>query len=408
MRVLFLNNFYYLRGGSERVLFDEMRMLQEAGHETAVFTRAYPKNQSVRYERFFPDEIQRDKFGVSLKGIGTVREMIYSRQARQGLQYLLKEFKPDLVHAHNIYGGLSTSVLDALKEKNIPTVMTLHDLKLFCPSYLMLNHGRICERCKGNRFYQAVITKCHKNSYIASAVYASESYFSHLFRKYDMIKRFIAPSMFLRDKAIAYGWNGDKIEYLPNFIDTRLIPPSTLNRGYSLYLGRLSREKGARTLLSALQDLRVKTNLIIAGDGPDRQAIQKIAIEKQLPVVFAGYLQGKELENILSGAKVIIMPSEWYENAPLSLLEAFAWGKPVIGSRIGGIPEMIDDGINGYLFKQADADDLREKWTTFLNLPAEKADAMGRSARQKVESAYTAEAHYEKLIKVYKKAMGQT
>jgi glycosyltransferase involved in cell wall biosynthesis len=406
MKVLFLNNFYYLRGGSERVLFDEMRMLQEEGHETAVFTRAYPKNQSVRYERFFPDEIQRDKFSVSLKGIRTVREMIYSRQARQGLQYLLREFKPDLVHAHNIYGGLSTSVLDALKEKNIPTVMTLHDLKLFCPSYLMLNHGRICERCKGSRFYQAVITKCHKNSYVASAVYASESYVSHLFRKYDMIRRFIAPSMFLREKAIAYGWNGDKIEYIPNFIDTRLISTSNVNRGYSLYLGRLSREKGARTLLSALQDLRVKTNLIIAGDGPDRQAIQKMAAEKQLPVVFVGYLQGKELENILSGAKVIIMPSEWYENAPLSLLEAFAWGKPVIGSRIGGIPEMIEDGINGYLFEPANADDLREKWTTFLNLPAEKADAMGRSARQKVELAYTAEAHYEKLIKVYEKAMG--
>jgi glycosyltransferase involved in cell wall biosynthesis len=384
-----------------------MRMLQEKGHETAIFTRAYPKNQAAFYEKYFPGEIQRDTYSVSLKGLRTVKEMIYSHQARQGLRRLLEEFKPDLVHAHNIYGGLSTSVLDALKEKNIPTVMTLHDLKLLCPSYLMLNHGRICERCKGNMFYKAVITKCHKNSYIASAVYALESYFSHLCRKYDMIKKFIAPSMFLRDKAVAFGWKRDKIEYIPNCIDKRLITASNVNNGYSLYLGRLSREKGVRALLSALQDLPARTNVIIAGDGPDRAALQKIVDENRLPVVFAGYLYGKELENILSGAKVIIMPSEWYENAPLSLLEAFAWGKPVIGARIGGIPEMIDDGINGYLFEPANVDDLREKWATFLNLPAGKADAMGRSARHKVELAYSTEAHYEKLIMTYETAMAQ-
>jgi glycosyltransferase involved in cell wall biosynthesis len=152
--------------------------------------------------------------------------------------------------------------------------------------------------------------------------------------------------------------------------------------------------------------LSVRTNLIIAGDGPDREAIRKIAVENRLPVLFTGYLQGMELQKTISGAKVVIMPSEWYENAPLSLLEAFAWGKPVIGARIGGIPEIIDDGINGYLFKSGSAIELRDKWATFLNLPTGKADSMGRNARQKVEQIYSAISHYKLLESVYRYAMG--
>jgi len=205
LKILFLNNFNYLRGGSERVLFEEMLMMREAGHEVAIFTRSYPQNLSARYERFFPAAIQRDRYRISLQSLKTVREMLYSPSALRGMRSLFKEFRPDVIHAHNIYGGLSTAVLDAAKETETPVVMTLHDLKLLCPSYLMLNHGSVCERCKGKHFYHAVLTRCHKGSTLASVVYAVESYFSHLAGKYNPVRYFITPSKFLLSKHLESG-----------------------------------------------------------------------------------------------------------------------------------------------------------------------------------------------------------
>ena len=405
MKILFLNNFYYLRGGSERVLFEEMRLLQKAGHEVAIFARSNTNNVPSAYEEHFPDEISFERSGFRLS-LSTAKEIIYSHSSRAGLRKVIDSFKPDLAHAHNIYGRLSTSVLDTLKETQIPTVLTLHDLKLLCPSYLMLNNGRVCERCKGNRFYNAIITRCHKQSYMASSVYALETWFNIKFRKYDSVKYLITPSRFLRDKVVEYGWNAEKIVYIPNFIDTQKQAFSAETGDYSLFLGRLSREKGVKTLLMALKGLPANTHLVVAGDGPDREALQRVTTENALPVTFKGYLNGSELEQTISGAKVIIMPSEWYENAPLSILEAFAYGKPVIGARIGGVPEMIDEGVNGFLFEPGNVADLRDKWAIFLNLPDEKAGSMGLNARKKVENEYSAESHYEQLMAAYRKALG--
>lgn len=145
--------------------------------------------------------------------------------------------------------------------------------------------------------------------------------------------------------------------------------------------------------------------MIVAGDGPDRNILRKVAIENALPVTFRGYLSGRELEETISAAKVVIVPSEWYENAPLSVLEAFAYGKPVIGARIGGIPEMIEDGTNGYLFEPGNAADLLDKWSKFLNLPDEKVRLLGQNARKKIENEYSAESHCRQLLDVYQRAI---
>jgi len=407
MKILFLNNFYYLRGGSERVLFEEMRMLQEAGHEVAIFTRAYPHNLSVPYERFFPAAIQRDSYRVSLEGVRTVREMIYSRSARQGLRRLLEEYKPDLVHAHNIYGGLSTSVLDALKEKNVPAVMTLHDLKLLCPSYLMLNHGRVCEQCKGNKFYHAVLTRCHKDNTIASAIYAAESYFSHFLRKYASVKLFIAPSMFLLNKHREFGFDAGRFVHIPNPVNLNGVVASGQAGGYLLYFGRLSREKGIRTLIAALGRMRSDLSLHIVGDGPDRLALEDMVTQGQKEhIKFTGYLTADPLGKVIDSARVVIVPSEGYENAPMAILESLSRGKPVIGARIGGIPEMIDDGINGYLFEPGNAADLQKKLELFLALPTDHIIEMGRAARRKAERYGTA-FHYDRLMHAYQNSLGK-
>jgi glycosyltransferase involved in cell wall biosynthesis len=408
MKILFLNNFYYLRGGSERVLFEEMRMLQERGHEVAIFTRSYPRNQSSSYECFFPAEMQRDSYSISLNGLRTVREIIYSSSARHGLRRLLGEFRPDLVHAHNIYGGLSTSVLDAMKEKKTPVVMTLHDLKLLCPSYLMLNHGQVCERCKGTKFYHAALTRCHKDSTVASTIYAAESYFSHLFRKYASVKLFIAPSLFLLNKHREFGFEAGRFVHIPNPASLDGIAAPQEAGRYLFYFGRISREKGLRTLITAFGKVQTDMPLYIAGDGADRGEVEEMATQDQKERIrFMGHLKAAQLGKAIDSARVVILPSECYENAPMAILESFSHGKPVIGARIGGIPEMIDDGVNGFLFEPGNAMNLQKKLELFLALPADRVLEMGGVARSKVECEYSAQAHYERLMKAYGYALGK-
>jgi glycosyltransferase involved in cell wall biosynthesis len=408
VRVLFLNNYNYLRGGAERVLFEEMRMLKEAGHEVAVFSRVYPQNEPSAYDRSFPPDMDTGNFSVSLNALRTAKELIYSWTAKAGVREVILDFKPDVAHAHNIYGRLTVSILDELEARGIPTVLTMHDLKLLCPSYLMLNHGVVCEKCRGNRFYQAVLTKCHKNSYAASAVYAIESWINYALSKYDSVKIFISPSRFLRNKMIEYGWSRERIVHVPNLANASMENTTMQVGNYNLYFGRLSREKGVRTLLKAYKELKGDIPLVVVGDGPEKTDLQKVASDLGLPVIFTGYLSGQTLHDTIGCARSIVMSSECYENAPLSILEAFAHGKPVIGARIGGIPEMIDDGVNGLLFEPGNVDDLSEKLSLMADKTNEDLTRMGRAAREKVKREYSVEAHYKILIEVYSKAVGMT
>lgn len=405
MKILFLNNYFYLRGGSERILFDEIEFLKLLGHNIVIFSRSHPYNLNSFYEKYFPPEMQTDKFEISINSIYTLKEIIYSKNVRIKLRKIINNFKPTIAHAHNIYGRLSFSVIDELKKNNIPIILTLHDFKFICPSYLMLNHGKICEKCKKHKYYYALITKCHKNNFLASTVYAFETFFNYITKKYEKINYFVSPSKFLINKFIEFGWNPKRLVHIPNFVDSKKIKYSPQTGDYLLYFGRLSREKGVKTLLSALYNLNSKLYLLIVGDGPERMELEKISSEKKINVKFTGYLNGEALQIAILKSKAIIMPSEWYENAPLSILEAFAYGKPVIGSRIGGIPEMIDDGVNGFLFEPGNVDDLRNKMELLLSLPDERIAEMGRSAREKVEREYNPELHYERLMEVYQKAL---
>jgi len=401
MKILFLNNFFYLRGGSERVLFDEMRLLREAGHEVAIYARGHEKNELAEFAEYFPPPFDTENLGLSLQAVQSVKELVYSNASRRGLRKVIASFRPDIAHAHNIYGRLSFSVIDELKAAGVPVVMTLHDLKLLCPSYLMLNAGKVCERCKGQRYYNAVLTRCHKGSYPASFVYALESWINHFSGKYASVNSFISPSRFLRDKCMEYGLDGRKIECIPNFIDCSRIPDKSGGGEYLLYIGRLSREKGVGTLLQAYSRLDKPVPLKIVGEGPEREALESEARRSGLEVTFTGYLSGEKLTDALSRARVVVMPSECYENAPLSILEAFAAGKPVIGSRIGGIPEMVDHAVNGFLFESGNVTDLAKTLGKFIALSETEIAALGRAARSKVEEMFTAERHAEQLLDLY-------
>jgi glycosyltransferase involved in cell wall biosynthesis len=403
MRVAMANNYYYLKGGAERVLFEEKRMLEARSHQVAVFSQMHPSNESSPYDQYFPPF--KDWQNASWLGrVPTALKIIYDRRTGRSFERFLGAAQPDLVHAHNIYGGLTTSILDATQQKGIPVVMTLHDYKLICPSYLMLNHGRICEDCHGGKFIYCLLNRCHKDSLVASGVYCIESYFNRWLGKYDTVRHFICPSRFSLSKHAENGIPEDRLVYIPNFINAREHEAACEKGGYALFVGRLSKEKGIGTLLHAARNLDVPVRIV--GDGPLRADYERFVSEHQMThVAFEGYKSGGDLKSLYTNAAFVVVPSEWYENAPMTILEACAYGKPVIGSHIGGISEMVEPGRTGLLFRPGDADELAGCIRTLWADESLRVH-MGRAARDKVEKEFSAQVHYERLMEIYEKALG--
>ena len=402
MKIIYLNNYHYIRGGAEKVFFDEMDLMRGRGHEVIGFTRRHKQDLASPYSGYFPPDIETNKVRFSLRGLKTSIEVIHSFETRRMLKKLVRSTGPEIAHAHNIYGRLTTSVMDYLKDEGIPAVMTLHDYKLACPAYNFTYQSHICEDCKVHRYYRAVMKRCHKGSYAASLVYAVESYYNWILRKYENnIGIFVAPSGFLKNKLVEYGWPAQRIRHVPNFIDhTRYLPNYTRGE-FFLYLGRLSEEKGVRVLIEAFK--RIKKNgisLVVAGEGPLRGTLEEMS-RPDSRISFTGHISGDALRETTRRALAVILPSVCYENAPISLLEAMAYGKPVIGAAIGGIPEMVEEGRNGFLFAPEDVRDLSDKMESLLDLSETSVAGMGKAAREKVVNDFSADAHYERIMCIY-------
>jgi len=402
-KIIFANNYYYLRGGSERVLFDEMAWLAERGHIVIPFSRRHEQNCNTAYDRFYLPAVDFD----GLRGLEKARaaiDIVYSRPMKRAFGALLDQEVPEVVHGHNIYSGLSYSIIDAAKARSIPFVLTLHDLKLACPSYLMMNRGAVCERCRKGAFWHCVAQRCHKESLVASAVITAEAYWNRAFRMHDWVARFFCPSRFLLEKMAGAGLPREKLVHLPNALDPTRYEPSYGPGAYVLFAGRLSPEKGIVTLLQACKGLDVTIRL--AGTGPMWEECREFAEANGMGnVVFEGYCQGEKLKDLFRRAAFLVMPSGCYENAPMSILEAFAFGKPVLGSNIGGIPELVRDGHTGTLFKAGNVDDLRDKVVWMWNHRSEVVE-MGKNARHRVETEFSVQTHVDRLEQTYESVLG--
>jgi glycosyltransferase involved in cell wall biosynthesis len=402
MRIAMANNYYYLKGGAERVLFEEKKILEAHGHQVPVFSQAHPHNEFSQYsECYSPFKDWRNISKV--QKVPMALNIMYDRRTARGFNRFLQATDCDIVHAHNIYGGLTTSILDIAQKKGVPVVMTLHDYKLICPSYLMLNRGSVCEDCRNRRFIHCLLKTCHKESLTASGVYCIESYLNKWLHKYDTIRYFICPSMFSLSKHAEHGIPQDRLLHIRNFVNFAKYKPQYDNGRYVLFVGRLSKEKGILTLLAAVEHLDVPVRIV--GDGPLKAEYEGFAAKCKMDhVTFEGYKSGDDLKQLYENAAFLVMPSEWYENAPMTILEAYAYGKPVVGSRIGGIPEMIDHGRTGMLFVMGDAGRLAE---CIDKLWSDKSlrRQMGYAAREKVEREFCSEVHYERLMEVYRNLM---
>lgn len=399
MRILYANKYHFLKGGCERVLFTEMELMRSRGHEVAVFASQHPQNQPSEFSRLFSE--QENYFDVPLlHKVKAAVKIVYSFETLRKFGEVIDAFKPDLIHAHNVYAQLSTAVLDAAKKRRVPLVLTAHDYKLVCPSYMMLDHGRICEKCIDGNYLHCLLTSCHKESRIASAVYTAESYFAAFSRKYDLAERIICPSSFIQSK-LAHRFPKSRLVVLNNPADLSLYQPKFENDGYYLFTGRLSKEKGVLTLIKAFRELGLP--LRIAGTGPMEADCQEMA-KGAANIRLVGYQTGSELEALYQGAYACVVPSEWYENAPMAVIEPLGYAKPVIAARIGGIPELMRDGETGYLFNSFDPEDLKTKIRQLQGLSMDEYSSLCQKSREWALMQFSLERHYEGLMSIYQRA----
>ena len=400
-RLLAINNYFYRRGGAEAVFLDQMRMFSDIGWDVTPFAMRHPDNDDSPYAKYFVDEIEYGRESGPLTKASQAAKIIYSFEARKNLKALIEQAPPSIAHAHNVYHHISPSVFETLAQAGVPTVMTTHDLKLACPAYKMLANDGICERCKGGRVQNVLLKRCIKDSVALSGLVMVETIVHRALGLYrDKVDRLVAPSRFYREKLGEWGWDQSRIAYVPNFVDAAAMRADWGEGDYFVFAGRLGHEKGLSTLVraAALSGERV----VIAGTGPEEPALRQLVDELKAPVTFRGYVSGESLLRLIGEARALVLPSEWYENAPMSVLEAYGLGTPVIGARIGGIPELVREEETGLLARSGDAEDLAAALSRMAAFGSERRGQMGAAGREWVLADFSPEAHRDRLLSLYR------
>lgn len=406
MKVLLIHGYHAPVGGADKIYLNTGELLHNLGHEVIYFSFKNKINKNTLNNKYFLEEPS--KFRVLINSF-------YNKQAAKKIELLICEEKPDIAHLHSFWGGLTPSILIILRKYNIPIVHSVHDYNLICPVTTSKdNKGNICEACKGKYFYKGTLKKCFKGSFTKSFILSTSLFFRRKFyNPLELIDGWIFTSWFTYYK---------HLQYMPNLINSDSInlynfnPSTPLKRynksarNYFLYFGRLSYEKGLITLILAFSRLR-NLRLKIAGSGPLeidlKDKVEKLGLDN---IEFIGFKAGEELNSIISNASFNIVPSEWWENNPMSIIEANASGIPVIGANVGGIPEIIVDGKTGYLFEMKNVDDLTKVITKANSLSTDEYNTMSNHAMEfalekfnKEQYIYSLVEYYEKHIKKNKK-----
>lgn len=395
-------------GGPERYMFGLTEHLKSKGHEVIPYSVAYQKNQPSEYEKYFlkpagtGKHAKLDKLegGLSTKLKIAVRS-VYSVEARNSLEKLIKDTKPDIVYCLNIVNHLSPSVIDAGHRQGVPVVLRMSDYNLLCPSYLFLRNGKICTDCE-HGYYHALKGKCIYGSTVATLCRVIGMYYHKLIGIYNKVDAFVTPAIFMREMMIKSGYLADDIHYIPTFVDSTKWVPTYDNDGYILYFGRIMEEKGVDILIRSYKKSGIKSPLVIAGNGPDEYVnrMKSDLDEVNLTnVQFIGKKSGIELQQIVSRAKFIVVPSIWFDNSPNVIYESFAAGKPVIGSALGGICEQVNENT-GILVEPGNIDELSEAIIK-LNSSPELVIRLGQGARKQVIERHNIEDHVDRLLKLF-------
>jgi glycosyltransferase involved in cell wall biosynthesis len=409
MKILQINNCHYRRGGADVVYLNTGQLLEKHGHQVIYFSTKSLSNIGNKFEPFFVDGI--DYFNDSLiNRISKVPRFFYSLQSKQKISFLINEYKPDLAHVHLYKGYLTPSVLVALKEFQIPTVITVHDYGLLCPHNLFLDgKNNICEKCLTASKLNCVINKCNRNSFFLSSISVFEYLFHNYLIPFDKhFNKIILVSKFAYEKHSSVKNIKSLICHLYNFYpDLKNTKVNDTKGDYLLYYGRLSKEKGIIRLIEAWMSKSRKAKLKIVGTGPLYSDIIRIINENKITnIEILGFKQGEELFDIIKKSSFVVVPSEWYENNPLTIIESYANGKPVIGSRVGGIPEIIQEEKTGFIFEMGNITELSEKITMVENMSDMTYKKFSVSSRNFAERYFSEQVHYPELIKIYNSVVG--
>jgi glycosyltransferase involved in cell wall biosynthesis len=395
-----VTSYYYRRGGAEAVMLDQNDLLEAQGWKIVPFAMEYEKNFETEYDDYFVEEIDFASDYTPVEKARKVVKSVYSLEARSAIGKLIDDVRPDIVHAHNVYHHLTPAIFGAIKKKGVPSVMTVHDLKIGCPSKLMLAPDGVCERCKGGKTWNAVQQRCLKGSLALSAVAALETTLHNALGSYNKnVDLFIVPSHFHTNKLVEWGLPKDKTRYLPNAVDVSEMVPDFSAGERFVFVGRLSEEKGLLTFVQAVADSGVAATIV--GTGPQEEELRALVARTGADVEFAGYQTGDALFDIVRAARALVLPSECYENAPVVLLEAYGVGTPVLGSDLGGIPELITEGETGLLATAGDAGSFATQLRAMQDMSDDDLETMARAGRAFVETRFTYERYFADLLEIY-------
>ena len=408
-RLLGVHRLHYRMGGAEAVHLDHLALFRENGWDCAEFAMAHPRNEPSDFARYFPSFFDAgDAEGVAKVGAGA--RFLHSAEAGAKFAELLDDFAPDIIHIHGIYHQLTPAILPPALARNIPIAFTLHDYKVICPAYHFFRPGvGVCEDCRGGRQYMCAVHKCNHGSLAADAVYALDGWLQ--WRRgtvRDSVSAFVGPCRFIVDKFAEHGVARDKLHYIPNFFQTtddRPVDPgrvAALREQYGrfvLYFGRLSTEKGLSDLVEAAALARVP--LVLVGEGKEECALRTLASERGVAAHFTGHLTGADLWAHVEAAQAIALPSIWYEIAPKSILEAQARGKVVVTTAIGGNPELVEDGVTGFVVPPNDPVALGRAIGRAFASPDADLARLGEAARARALTTFTKERYYAETVALY-------
>lgn len=415
MRILTLNYRYFVSGGPERYLFNVTSLLQQHDHTVIPFSVQHKRNRPTEYAPYFlssiakGEEVYFKQLALSPRGImKLLGRTFYSLEAKSKLRRLLGDANVDIGYILHFLRWMSPSVIDALKEREVPVVVRVSDYSYLCPQAHFLREGRVCELCLHGTVFHSLQYKCLQDSYAVSGANLLSMYFHRLLGIMGKVDAFVCPSDFLLRKMKEGGIQAQRLHHIPTFVECDRFEPQFDPGSYILYFGRIAREKGVETLIDAFASVKrngrhSSLKLKLAGrsnKGEWERLGKNIAVYGVDGIEFLGDLEFEPMQHLIRNSACVVVPSLWYDNMPNTILEAFASGKPVIASNIGSLPETVQDGNTGFLFEPGNPEDLAGKIARLLDDPG-TLQKLGKSARRMAETAYSPSVHYERLMGLF-------